>query len=173
MWNGDTECFRHGTHAWKSRTGTKQGKELKHGLIVGGWNLWSLDGDEATGLPMKRRVESSGLQSCILPLFEAGTDSTEVEKLVASTDLQTVHGMAIPQSTSNEFGRKLNVLIATSTLNHTPQPECFCFFIHHFSFSPFSQKGPMWYKGSWPFTVNRPAENKQRPFRKKGSRLSI
>lgn len=47
-------------------------------------SLWSLDGDEITGLAM-RRVESSELQSFILPLFEAGTDCTEAEKLFASS----------------------------------------------------------------------------------------
>lgn len=52
-------------------------------------SLESLVGDEATGLAVRRRVESSEPRSCILPLFKAGIDYAEVEKLIDTSDLLT------------------------------------------------------------------------------------
>lgn len=46
-------------------------------------------------LAVKDRVESGGLKSCILLLFEAGTDDADIENWVIRVPLQTVHGMVI------------------------------------------------------------------------------
>lgn len=67
---------------------------MKSSPVVGEWSSgpWMA---MRLRLAVKDRVESGGLKSCILLLFEVWTDYADIENRVITVALQTVHGTVI------------------------------------------------------------------------------